>query len=155
MVCKKFMSVVYDEKTFYGTTDFNIISTVDEVSYVLLKNPTNRKILITNFRIGVNAVDTAAIFKIYANPVISVNGTQVAINNYNLGSAKVGSSQMFKFPTVTNKGQLIFASKINSNSDSKGVDKLIALDPNTSLLITVTVGLVDKPVHVDISIIEE
>lgn len=115
-------------------------SSVDN-ALLLLRNPAGSGITIWLYRItlGVTPTNTAAEFKLFGSPTITVNGTTQTAYSRNIGgNFPTASGLLTSLPTISVNGNLMKTVNIGQNSNSLVLDERFsfAIQPNNSILIT-------------------
>ena len=133
-------NIVLKKRAFTVTTDINSIAGTSEHAYLLLKNPSSndQPILVTHTVIGVDANSVRTIWRSYADPTITSDGTSLTPVNTFVGS-DVPTSKIttFKDPNVSSNGTLLNMYVAPANNPSRGINRFYFIDPSHSLLITV------------------
>lgn len=134
----------------------------DQVA-IYIKNPSGsgktlvlQQIEITNNATS-GATDVALIlWKLFANPTSSANGTAATINTTSVGSGATTVMTAFTTPTVSANGSLLYSSLAASGVPTQQKDMTIfRLAPNNNLLITLNSGVNNAAVNVTILWSEE
>jgi len=111
----------------------------NEVVFLLLKNPVTSKkqAMITHFSSGTDSSSVRTLMRIYANPQITSDGTEIAIVNTHITASPLTSElKAYKIPDITSNGIRLNLQISPSNSPSKGLNRFYLLDPSNSILIT-------------------
>jgi len=87
---------------------------------------------------GTSITNVAAVFKLYANPTVTVVGTTVTPRNRNVGGAGAAVGLVTTTPTVSALGNKLTSLSLGQNNNSVvfAEDFSIAIQPNNSLLLT-------------------
>jgi hypothetical protein len=109
---------------------------------LLLKNPigSGKRIRITRLNVGLTIANVSGIWRVFANPTVSANGTAISPVNLNVGGASNPAtiSQTFTTPTITANGASLFRYESGQNMNSTEVigDALFVINPGNVMLLT-------------------
>lgn len=125
----------------YAVTTNNIlIANANENNFLLLKNPagSGKTVRIARIVFGSdeNQANKSTFFRIYRDPIITADGTALAINNLKKGGL-AGVMTAFKIPTISNKGTLMSAGSYQAPRISEDTELAVMLQPGENMLITI------------------
>lgn len=132
---------VRDKKAYVVATGLQNIPVDTEHDFLLLKNPSGNDLdlLISHMSVGTNSTSIRSIFKFYAEPTITTDGTSLGISKtYIGGSAPTPQAQAFLDPTISIRGEVINTILMPSNAPSRGSSRYFWVEPGSSILVTVT-----------------
>ncbi len=133
-------NLVIKKQAFTTTTGLNSVGTTNEHPYLLLRNPSSndQALLITHSVIGVDANSVRTIWRAYARPTVTTDGTSInTINTYIAGSVPSSKAVCFKEPTVSSNGDLLNMYVAPANTPSRGISRFYIVDPGNEFLITI------------------
>jgi hypothetical protein len=130
---------------------------------VYIKNPSasGKTLVLQQIEITSNTTSggtSAAIvlWKLFANPTSSANGTVATINTTSVGSGAVSAMTVFTTPTVSANGTLLYASTATAGVPTEQKDmSIFRLAANNNLLITLDSGVNNAIVNVTVLWSEE
>jgi hypothetical protein len=128
-------------KVYVTAFNVNMPSAGTDNPLLLVRNPTGSGKILYVYKLGFGSTvaNVSAIFKVFANPTVTANGTSQAAVSLNIGGgAPVASMLSTSTPTVTAAGSEIesYEAGSNNNSGSFVEDFSIHVAANNSLLIT-------------------
>lgn len=127
-------------KAYVVTTNNILIANSNENDFLLLKNPVGlgKTIRIERIIFGSdeNQANKSTFFRIYRDPTITANGTNLAINNLKKGGP-AGVTTAFKIPAISARGTLLSVGSYQATRISEDTDLTVMLQPGENLLITV------------------
>lgn len=132
-------SAARDGMLYFVNTGFNSISTPTETDYFLIKNPaaSGKVVTLEQVILGVDEnIGATYRVRIYLDPTITTNGTEVTpVNARQVGTVAV-SSTTFRSPTISARGTLLFVT--NSTIGNNVIDAgSILLDENHNYLVSI------------------
>lgn len=142
---------------------FNITpANADQVA-IYIKNPSGsgKTLVFQQFEVANNATSGATtnaevLFKLFANPTSSANGTAATINTTSVGSGATTAMTAFTSPTVSANGTLLYSGIVYNGTPTFPKDMTIfRLAPNNNLLITLNSGVNNTAVNVTVLWSEE
>lgn len=148
---------VLNGKGFEASTDLITVSGTTETPIFLLKNPSSTGVrsLITHFLLGTDSASVRSIFRFYANPTVTADGTGLSESNTLIKSSPPSSDlEAFKNPTVSANGSLLNTFILPANIPSKGVNRTYWIEPGNYLMVTIQNTVSNAKSHVDINWIE-
>lgn len=140
-------SLADTDKIFQISETINITGGATENNFFLLRNPSGsgKKIKIIDITVGfTNTVNVMAIFKLYASPTITANGTSLTIKPGRIGDSVPSSSMnAYSTPTISARGSqyIAFTAAGGPSTDASyhlDVDQSIIVDDNYDILLTGT-----------------
>lgn len=144
---------VNEENSFTVTTNLVTVSGVSEAAFLLLKNPSTSGIefLVTHFVTGTDSTSARTIWRAYADPTITTNGTALTIVNTHIKTSPEASlMEAYKLPTISVNGQILNM-KINpADASSSGINRYYRVSPGHNLLITVENSVSNAKTFTDI-----
>jgi len=150
--------LVAQEKAYVASTELGSISGVSEHDYIYIKNPStsNTRLLITHVTLGTDSNSTRSVFKIYANPTVSADGSSLVANNTYIKSApRSAQALVFKDPTVTSRGTYQNTTIVPADSGSRGLNRWYWIDPDNSMLVTVKNSVSNASSFIEVIWVEE
>lgn len=133
-----------------STVLFAATSDIDN-GLVLIRNPagSGKFIYVWRGRFGCITTNVAIVFKIFANPTVTLNGTSLGIVNRNIGmvSPPASVALVTTLPTIAASGSTVTIANVgqNNNSIDLNEDFSIKLSPGNSLLITASPNSNNRP----------
>ena len=108
---------------------------------LLLRNPSGsgKSLYIWRGRLGCLVTNNSMSFKIFSNPIITMNGTTLSATNRNIGGTNPTSIALCStIPTISISGSLIGIASVgqNTNSIDLNEDFAIKINPGNSILLT-------------------
>jgi hypothetical protein len=135
------------DKIFQICETITITGGGTENNFLLIKNPSGsgKKIKIIDLTLGFsNTVSVLAVFKLYASPTITTNGTSLTIKPGRIGAGTPSSAmQAYSTPTISVRGTEYINLMVSGGSNIASsyhldVDQSIIVDENYNILITGT-----------------
>ncbi len=107
---------------------------------ILLRNPSGsgKRIMIWQLFVGVNVTNVSALFKVFANPTVTANGTSQTVYSRKIGQALTPVGLVNTLSTVSSAGSQLQAFSLGQNTNAEPMvsEFSIMLEPNNSMLIT-------------------
>lgn len=132
--------------SFTSSTDLITVTPTTEYALMLFKNPesSEKEMIITHFNFGTDSITSRSIYRVYSRPTITSDGTPLSEYNMCIGSgAGSATGEGYKSPTISSNGELLSTSIVGDTS-SKGQNRVIAVNPNEQILITVETSVASK-----------
>lgn len=156
-------SLADSDKIFQISETITITGGGTENNFLLIRNPSGsgKRIKIIDITIGfTNTVSVLAIFKLYASPTITANGTAITIKPGRIGSG-VPSSAMnaYSTPTISARGSQYLAFTVAGGPNIPAsyhldVDQSILIDSTYDVLLTGTPDGTNRNVLITIRWVE-
>lgn len=129
-----------NNKVFSVSGNFNAATAGVNNPIYLIKNPvtSTKTIYITKASAGTTITNVAISFKIFASPVVTINGTIRTPVNNKIGSLTASIAEVFSLSTVSSAGSELRNANNGQNSNSLNIsdDSSIVITPGNSVLIT-------------------
>lgn len=133
--------------TFSASTDFITISGTSETPVFLLKNVgSTRLIQLYSLAFGADSNSSRAIFKFYAQPTITSNGTTVTVRNNYIGHTQGTVAETYHSPTISANGTFVTALLLGSSQNTFIAVRSIIIPPGVNILATVQNSQNNTPV---------
>ena len=150
-------NLVRKDRAFTVTTGLNSLGNTEH-DYLLLKNPSSndQDILVTHFLVGVDATSVRSIWRAYANPTITSDGTGLTETNTRISaSPPAAKAEAFMDPTISARGNILNMAIAPVNTPSRGVSRFYWIAPGNSLLVTIENAVSNAETFADIYWIED
>lgn len=124
---------------FSASTNFISISGTSEVAMFLIKNPggSGRDMKFHTIAFGADSNSSRGIFKFYAQPTITSNGTSLSASNNRIGDATTSIAEVYFTPTISANGTFITALILGSAQNTLIVNRPVIMTPGINILVTV------------------
>lgn len=138
----KWQKVVADGTAFETTTNSVTVTSSSETAFILIRNPvaSGKTALIKRFIYGLDGpAAQRSLYRFYRVPIITANGTALAIHKIISDQATASVLNIYRAPTISANGTLIETSAVKGESPTVDDDRDLTfyIKAGENILITV------------------